>query len=83
MAAGIDEAGAAVRVNRYERGVHAPDFITASNLARALNVPAAYFFCESDELAELVVAFHRADEVTRVAVAELLNSSDGGKSSLA
>lgn len=57
MRAGIDEFCASARINQYERGKHAPDFLTARNLAKALGVPTAYFYTEDDSLAELVVLF--------------------------
>lgn len=55
--AGIDEFCASARINQYERGKHAPDFLTARNLAKALGVPTAYFYTEDDSLAELVILF--------------------------
>jgi transcriptional regulator with XRE-family HTH domain len=55
--AGVDEFCASARINQYERGKHAPDFLTVCNLAKVLRVPAAYFYAEDDNLAELVVLF--------------------------
>jgi transcriptional regulator with XRE-family HTH domain len=55
--AGIDECSASARINQYERGKHTPDFLTVSNLAKALEIPAAYFFAEEDHLAELIIMF--------------------------
>ncbi|HEU0189557.1 MAG TPA: helix-turn-helix transcriptional regulator [Gallionella sp.] len=55
--AGIDEFCASARINQYERGKHAPDFLTVCNLAKVLGVPAAYFYAEDDNLAELIVLF--------------------------
>ena len=75
MAAGIDEGSAAIRINRYEQAVHMPDFITAVNLATVLSVPTAYLFCETEELAELLLALHKADNATMRAVKMLLNKN--------
>lgn len=75
MAAGIDEGSAAIRINRYEQAVHMPDFITAVNLATVLSVPTAYLFCETEELAELLLALHKADNGTLRAVKMLLNKN--------
>lgn len=75
IAAGIDESVAAVRINRYEQAVHFSDFATATNIARALNIPAAYFYCEGDDLALLVLEFHRADPIHRKAVMESFSIS--------
>jgi transcriptional regulator with XRE-family HTH domain len=55
--AGIDECSASARINQYERGKHTPDFLTVRNLAKALEIPAAYFFAEEDHLAELIIMF--------------------------
>jgi len=61
IAAGIDEPAASTRINRYEVGVHAPDFDTSIRIAAALNVPPAYLYCDDDEMAEILIALHRAD----------------------
>lgn len=55
--AGIDEASASARINQYEQGKHVPDFSTARNLAKVLGVPAAYFYAEEDNLAELITYY--------------------------
>lgn len=52
--AGIDENSASARMNQYERGKHVPDFLMASKIAQALNLPTAYFYTENDDLAELI-----------------------------
>ena len=52
--AGIDEFSASARMNQYETGKHVPDFLTLKRIAMVLNVPVAYFYCEDDNLAELV-----------------------------
>ncbi|MDR2187900.1 MAG: helix-turn-helix domain-containing protein [Azonexus sp.] len=59
IAAGIDEFVASTRVNRYEQGVHEADVVTLANLARALDVPLAYFYAEDDRLAQLILLFAR------------------------
>lgn len=58
IAAGLDRFVASTRINRYERGVHHPDPVTAQRLADALGVPAAYLFAGDDRLARLILAFH-------------------------
>lgn len=55
--AGIDEFCASARINQYERGKHAPDFLTVCNLAKVLGVPSAYFYAEDDNLSELIAIF--------------------------
>ncbi|CAH9057715.1 hypothetical protein PSECIP111951_01725 [Pseudoalteromonas holothuriae] len=49
--AGMDEFSASARMNQYEKGVHSPDFKTVKALAKVLDVPTAFLFCEEDELA--------------------------------
>ncbi len=55
--AGIDEFSASARVNQYERGKHSPDFGTATRLAAVLRVPAAFFYAQNDDLADLIVRY--------------------------
>jgi transcriptional regulator with XRE-family HTH domain len=57
--AGIDEFVASTRMNRYELGIHQPDFDTAERLAHVLQVPLAYFFADDDRLARLILAYAR------------------------
>lgn len=71
--AGIDEAVASTRVNRYELGVHAPDFGTSCRIARALGIPVAYLYCDDDDLAGLMLAYRRAPASTRKRVKALLS----------
>ncbi|WP_313872885.1 helix-turn-helix transcriptional regulator [Rugamonas sp. DEMB1] len=65
VAVGLDESTASARISRYETGVHEPPFDTAVMIARVLDVPAAYFYCESAELASWVLAWHKLDDETR------------------
>lgn len=55
--AGIDESSASARMNQYEKGTHAPDFSMVKSIATVLKVPTAYFYCEEDELAELILKY--------------------------
>lgn len=49
MAIGLDIDVAAIRINRYEKGVHSVDFALLGALAEVLNVPVAFFFTQSNE----------------------------------
>ena len=49
----MDESSASSRMNHYEKGRHVPDIQTLKKIADELEVPLAYFFCESELLAEL------------------------------
>lgn len=55
---GIDESSSRARISRYESGVHEPPVQTAQALARALKAPLAYFYCEDDQTAALLLALH-------------------------
>ncbi|WP_392566216.1 helix-turn-helix transcriptional regulator [Utexia brackfieldae] len=57
IAAGIDEFVASTRINRYEKGIHEVNLETAGKLAEVLGVPLAYFYAESDGLAQLILDY--------------------------
>jgi len=65
MKAGLDEFVASTRINRYEVGVHAPDYPMAVRLAHVLGVPVAYLYCEDDELAQMILGFFKASRAAR------------------
>jgi transcriptional regulator with XRE-family HTH domain len=54
---GMDESCSSARISRYETGIHEPPIATVEKLAIALNVPMPYFFCDDDQLAELLVHY--------------------------
>lgn len=72
--AGIDESSASARINQYERGKHAPDFLTVRNLAIALNVPTAYLYAEDDNFAELLILYGRMNAADRKLTLAFINS---------
>ena len=76
--AGLDEFVASTRLNRYEVGVHAPDYPMSVRLAKVLEVPVAYLYCDSDELARMLLAFHRAPKQARRQAMTLLSESASG-----
>jgi transcriptional regulator with XRE-family HTH domain len=55
--AGIDEFSASARINQYERGKHMPDLLTLTRLAAVMHVPAPYFYCENEQLADVILKF--------------------------
>ncbi|SDI70248.1 Transcriptional regulator, contains XRE-family HTH domain [Paraburkholderia steynii] len=71
---GLDEGTASVRVSRYETGVHEPPFGIALKLAAALRIPAAYFYCEDDELADVVLAWGRLTKSERKRIKPLITA---------
>jgi transcriptional regulator with XRE-family HTH domain len=56
IAAGIDEAVARTRINRYERGVNEADERTAGTLAKALGVPLASLYADTPVMAKVIEA---------------------------
>ena len=72
IAAGLDEFVASTRINRYEVGVHQPDYQMAVRLARVLEIPVAYLYCDNDDMASLMLAFHRAPKGARRAAIQVL-----------
>lgn len=54
---GMDEGSSSARISRYETGTHEPPFSIAEKLASVLGVPAAYFYCDDDKLAILLVRY--------------------------
>lgn len=65
VAIGLDEGSSSARISRYETGTHEPPFATAVNLALVLKVPVAYFYCEDDQLAGLLICYANFDESQR------------------
>lgn len=59
--AGIDPASASARMNQYENNKHVPNSLTIIQIAAALNVPPAYFYCVDEDEARILVLFFRLD----------------------
>ncbi len=72
VAIGLDETTASARISRYETGVHAPPFEIAAQLAMVLNVPTPFLYCEDDELAAVIQAWHQLSNIERARLLTLL-----------
>jgi len=57
----LDEFVASTRINRYEH-VHTVEPNTAQRLAQVLDVPLAYFYAETDDLADLITGYSRLSQ---------------------
>lgn len=57
MSIGLPAETAAVRINRYEKAVHDADLATAQRIADAMGMPLAYFYAETQVMAEAIVTF--------------------------
>lgn len=66
--AGIDEFSASPRINQYERGKHVPDVYMVERLARVLNIPATYMYCENENLAAIILEFNTLSEEAQASV---------------
>ncbi len=55
---GLDESTSSARISRYETGTHEPTVPTARLIAKALNVPLAYLYCEDDTTAAILLQLH-------------------------
>lgn len=71
---GLDEKRAGPYINRYEKGVHAPDWETTAKIAESLGVSIAYLVAETPELAELIKAVQDCDPDELRALAEDIRS---------
>lgn len=72
IALGMEPNTASARMNQYEKGKHAPDFTTMKRIGDELGVPVAYFYCEEDDLAELIIKFSQLEKRDRDAIIEHL-----------
>ena len=72
---GLDEGTASARMSRYENGVHEPPTGFVSKLAYHFGVPVAYFYCEDDELAEIVAAFSHLDRTRKTTLLSLIRGA--------
>jgi transcriptional regulator with XRE-family HTH domain len=63
--AGLEESSSSARISRYESGVHEPPLSFAEALAKVLGVPAAYFYCADERLAEIILHYASMSEAQR------------------
>ena len=73
---GIDPSSASGRMNHYETGRHMPDIATLQKMAKELNVPTNYFFCESEESATLACLIDKLDDEWKHKLIQLLKSGE-------
>ncbi len=67
-----DQNTGAPRVSRYETGRHEPDSATAAKIAKALNLPVAYFHAVDDILAEVILLVSQLPKKEREAILALI-----------
>lgn len=66
IAAGMDEFSASARMNHYEKGRHTPDYSMLKRIAKVLKLPVAYFYAESDDLANLIHVYSNLKKTDKV-----------------
>ncbi len=71
---GIDEHSASARMSRYESGVHEAPIATARLLAKVLNVPLAYLYCDDENLAEILLAASQLPIEDRMSMLKAMQS---------
>lgn len=72
---GLDEGVASARLNQYEVGSHSPKFSIASKIAKALNVPSAYFYAEEEELANFLIELSEIDKKQQLEILRALKAT--------
>jgi len=75
---GMEPSSASGRMNHYEKGRHTPDISTLQRIADDLGVPLNYFFCETEESAELACLVDKMTKEQKQALIKQL--SDAKKS---
>lgn len=71
---GIDPGSASSRMNHYEKGRHMPDYETLVRLAKELDKPVAYFFCEKGSVADLICLLEKLSETERQLLIDQINN---------
>jgi len=75
IALGMEPNTASARMNQYEKGKHAPDYLTMQRIAKELDVPVAYFYCDDDLLAMLLCELNKLPESKKVNLLEKMKTT--------
>lgn len=65
IVAGLDISVASPRINQYEQGRHMPNLQMLEKLGQLLDRPLPWFYIVNEELAALILEWHRAELVKR------------------
>ena len=79
VAIGIDEGNAAIRISRYESGVHAPAIEQLADIARVLNVPPGYLVTDDDRWATLLLRLNALNSAQWQQVDALIDQLNDGR----
>lgn len=77
MMIGMDEGSSSARISRYETGTHEPPFSIAEKLAAVLGVPTAYFYCDDDNFALLLIRYAALGDSAKERVLALVSELVG------
>ena len=72
VAIGIDESCSRTRISRYETGSSEPAIAISRLLAKALQVPIGYFYCDDDLEAEALLIIHNVKRDQKRRIVETL-----------
>lgn len=72
--AGIDEFSASPRINQYERGKHIPDVYMTERLARVLNIPVTFLYCENETMAAIILKIDALNEDEKLRLLQKMSS---------
>lgn len=59
-------------MNQYEKGKHRPDPNTVAKICEVLRIPAAYLFCEDDDLARIIAIFKELNSSDRKKIIDIV-----------
>lgn len=62
---GLEAESASTRMNRYETGARVPAHELLERVGALLGAPTAYFYAADDQLAELLLTYHRLNGAAR------------------
>jgi len=65
---GLGKRVGSTRINRYERLASLCDMETAAAIARVLDVPLPFLFAETDDMAQMILAFDLLSKADRTKV---------------
>ena len=63
--AGLDESLSSARMSRYESGIHEPTSQFVEAVAKVLGLSPAFFYCDDDLLADLILVYSSASPAQR------------------
>ncbi|MGK0270134.1 MAG: transcriptional regulator with XRE-family HTH domain [Cocleimonas sp.] len=72
---GMEANTASARMNQYEKGKHNPDYQTMQRIAKELDVPVAYFYCDDELLAELMCVLDKLPDAEKQILLERYRKS--------